>query len=387
MPPVPGDSQGPIGVERAPPAFPAGERELKRGPSRSVRVARAEGGAEVVIKRFARAGPTRLLDRARARREFEVLRALHGSGVSVPRPLELREGLDACEVVMECASGAPLQAILEGRAPWPVPPRRVARDLGRLLAELHARGLDHPDLHAGNVLVQPAGGLVALDFHKARLGARLTGETLERHLVQLAAGAREFAPRSFRARFAAAWRAALPAALVRELPPARELARRVEARARILRREVVRRRQARWTRAGTAVEPLAPGGVWARAGCDPARIRALRAGRPGPGDHVLHPRSKRAARALWRTAARLYEHRVPCAAPLLLDCAAARPWLALDLPPGARPARPAELAAARTLLAAELGERALAAALEPAHVWIDAGGRPLLVAVAELADA
>jgi tRNA A-37 threonylcarbamoyl transferase component Bud32 len=364
------------------------ERELKRGPARSVRLVATDGGARV-IKRFEGRGPFSLA-RSRARREFRLLSALHAAGLRVPRPLALSGVRGGHEVAMEWFPQAvALQALLDGRGPWPIPPARLAAALARLLAELQARGLDHPDLHAGNVLVLPSGELAALDFHRARLRRRLSAEDLERHLVQLAAGTRESTPRAFRARFLRDWLGSLPSELAAGLPDRAALAARVEARARILRREVVRRRRARWMRAGTAVEPLSPGAGssgWQRVGADGGRIAALAAGRPRAGELLLVPRSARAARALWLTAARLSEHRVASAAPLAL-CVAPRPWLALELPAGARRAFPGELPGARARLQAELARRGLAARLADGEIWFAPGGRPLIAGAGELHDA
>jgi tRNA A-37 threonylcarbamoyl transferase component Bud32 len=349
---------------------------LKQGLSRSVRV----GPDGRVVKRFHRRPLSLGRDRARAEREYEVLRALDAAGLPVPRPLELRAGEDgAYEVVMEWLDGAAsLQSILDGETRWPIEPERLARALGRLLAALHGLGLEHPDLHAGNVLVLPDGELRAIDFHKARLGEGLDAAALESDLVQLAAGTREFVGPRFRARFLIEWYRAVAR---EDLPPRGELARRVEAAARPHRLAVVHRRRRRWTRAGTAcreLEGLNEGFV--RVGVEPARVTTI--GRDRSGVLVIERLTWRDARRAWYAAARLYEHRVPCAPPLCLVRRPA-PWLALELPAGGRPMVTGETGLAP--LAAQLIDRGLdLSELRPEHLWVDGRGRPFVAGLPAL---
>ena len=405
---------------------------LKQSLKRSVRLVEAEGGRRQVVKRFHGAsepprGARRLPgmgaipglgalrsahDAARARNELELLSHLHASGAPVPRPLELRRGAGGGhEVVMEWVpDSVTLLEVLAGEAPYPVAPPELTRRAARLLAALEARGLDHPDLHAGNVLVDPRGELVAIDFHRARLVDRLDAGALESHLVQSCAGSREFVSRSERRRFLSEWFRALPARLARQLGPApdlRALARRVEDRGRELRRATVLRRQARWTREGTAVAPLAPelwpgSRGWIRAGADPARLAALLRSPSAPESTPEAPRHRSGLRgwrasdrvggappadlllarprvpellAIWLASARLFEHRIPCAAPLAVSTGP-RPWLALELPAGARPANADELPSARARLLEALADRGLRAELAEEHVWVAPGASP-----------
>jgi tRNA A-37 threonylcarbamoyl transferase component Bud32 len=389
-------------------------RVLKRSPARSVRLVADGDGGRVVVKRFHGSDATRwprtlsgLLDAARAgaraRNEFALLEGLHASGAPVPRPLELRRAAGGgYEVAMEWFPDAvTLLELLEGAHPAPLPPAALADELARVLAGLQARGLHHPDLHAGNVLVGPQGELVLIDFHKARLGRPPGPAALERQLAQLAAGTREFVPRSLRRRFLRSWRAALPpelaGAVAASAADERTLARRVEAAGLRLRRETVLRRRGRWTRAGTAVEPLAGAPGWQRVGADPALLAAVAAHAGGNASTIPEQRPSgarpwvRAGRdrethallAVWRTAARLHEHRLPCAAPLAL-ATGSPPWLALELPAGARPAEAGERAAARDRLAALLADRGLAAALADEHLFVLPSGAPCAVGLAEL---
>ncbi len=354
-------------------------RALKQGVSRSVRV---ESSGRIV-KRFSRRAPSLGRDRARAAREYGLLRALEAAGAPVPHAFELREGQGGgWEVVMERLEGAfSLQAILDGEQRWPVAPERVARGLGELLASLQELGLQHPDLHAGNVLVLPDGSLRAIDFHKARLREAPGADALEESLVQLAAGTREFVGARFRARFLLAWYRRLADGSRAALPDAGQLARRVEQRARPHRLAVVYRRRRRWTREGSACRAL--GGEsegFVRVDVDAARVTAI--GRDRSGVLVVERTSWRELRRAWYAAARLFEHRVPCAPPL---CVVRRPkpWLALELPEGARPMVTGETGLG-PLAAALIDRRLDLSRLRPEHLWVDGRGRAFVAGLPAL---
>jgi tRNA A-37 threonylcarbamoyl transferase component Bud32 len=312
---------------------------LKQGPGRSVHLERGPDGDVVrVVKRFHGAGPwSWLRDRTRSRREFEALRALHALGLPVPEPLERTRIGGVWEVAMGwLPDTVTLQSLFPARELWPLSPERLAAPLGQLLAGLHAAGLDHDDLHAGNVLVGPSGAVWAIDFHSARLRRKLDARVLMRDLVQLAAGAREFVPQRFRARSFVAWRRALPAALREGLDAPALLVAQVERQARERRRDVVRDRRRRWTRAGSAVRRVAGAGVsgfervdlepgWARelafACARTSKLRRLDLPFPGEGARrllVLRGGSYAQLRETWYAAARLDEHRIPVMSPLCL---------------------------------------------------------------------
>jgi RIO-like serine/threonine protein kinase len=159
-------------------------RTLKSSPARSVRLeygggTDGRGEAEPrVVKRFAAGGLFSVpRDAARARREHALLTELHACGLPVPRPLSLERRGDGWEVAMQWIPQArTLQERLLAGDTRDLP----ARALGTLLARLQAAGVDHPDLHPGNVLIDAAGSAWAIDFHKARRGGRPAVAQLKR---------------------------------------------------------------------------------------------------------------------------------------------------------------------------------------------------------------
>jgi len=369
---------------------------LKVGSHRTVRV--ADGGTSpasspgpVVVKRFARGGPLGWLrDRRNARREFALLTELHRRGLPVPRPLGIERAGAGYEVAMERIDGAPLLDVLASDR-TDATDAELARELGRLLARLQRAGLDHPDLHARNVLLRPNGELVAIDFHAARLHAT-AGDALpptwRRDLVVATAGLRDVTSRTFRARALAAWLDALAA------PPAprRELARSIEDEARRLRHRVVQKRRLRWTRAGSACRAVDRGAARGFVANElteadvEALLAALRDGRHELAGrrHWLFVRGpERDVRAVYENAARLLEHGLPAARPGAL-WVHPDPVAVLALPAGSRPAATVEAAEHERFLA-RLADRGLALGARP-EWWRGPEGELALGRVTRLGD-
>src|SRR5262245_7523789 len=191
---------------------PGEARILKSGPARSL-LLDATTTPATVIKRFHHPRPwSAVLDRRRAQREFELLRRLHERGVGVPCPLSFGRGERGWEVRMRCIEGAtPLAELLRRREPPPGGWPALLSALGELLAEVQGAGVEHPDLHPGNALVDPRGRPFLLDFHAAR-ERTVDARAMLAALVACAAAGRETLGAVDRARFLAAWYRATPAA-------------------------------------------------------------------------------------------------------------------------------------------------------------------------------
>lgn len=353
-------------------------RTLKRNLNRTVRL-EEEGDRSVVVKRFHSPGPLRrLADGRRAQREFEVLRELHELGLPVPAPRALRREGGHWEVVTEWLEDAfPLDDCFLGHRPWPAPPERIAVRLGELLARAFEVGLDHSDLHARNVLLDPRGRVFLVDFQHARLGVHVDARQIQRDLVHLCAGVREHASLRFRARFLLALWRRLPLELRDWLLGPASLAREVETRAREHHRRRVARRWVRWTRESGACRPFRCGpaeGFASRALASETVDRVCREGldrfapvREGRTEKrrleleldgvrwlvVDGPRAD--VRLCWATLVRLHDHALPVIEPAIL-LEEPRPTAVFRLPDGSGPYDPLTVtAAARLDLARLLG--------------------------------
>jgi serine/threonine protein kinase len=138
------------------------------------------GGGTVLRRR--RGGPI-------PQSEVVAMRAAHRNGYPVPEVFDV----DGADMVMERVDGTDYLSLLT-RRPW------RARQVGRILAELHNRLLDvpieglglaahaepaealvHGDLHPGNVLASPEGPVV-IDWENAGTGPR-DGEVASTWLV------------------------------------------------------------------------------------------------------------------------------------------------------------------------------------------------------------
>ena len=326
--------------------------ELRRAPGRQVTLDSERG---VVTKSFrGRTARARLLDGLRAKREFELLTHLVESGVRVPEPLGLEHGSDGVWRVhlAEIPGARTAEEALQPQAGR----ERLLGELARLLAGLHRAGVDQPDLHAKNALVDAAGKAWAIDFHAARhLLGGMRARILHRDLVRLTAAHREGLGLRARQRFLLNWWRALPVELAERLPERGEFAATLEAEGRRARRAACAayaKPSSRYFRVGgscraVAAEDLASGEVppgfqpsarWlARRDAPPAHSAAALAGEPHPAlARITGTRSD--VEAAWGAVARLAAHGLPGPRPLLLDRrepALASAWFDFDL--GAEP--------------------------------------------------
>lgn len=293
---------------------------LKSSPSRSV--LREPGG--VLLKRFH--SPSllgRIRDRQRAERESQALERLRQAGLPAPRPLGVSRAQGAWELRMQEVPGArTLEQLLTADELAPAAMARLGSDLGELLAQLERSGLHHPDLHAGNLLVDDTQQLWLVD--PARLSRRLPKSSSRTSLVRLAAGVREISRSRFRRHFLEAWWAST------HKHPAGEIetfAERVEILARAYRLKHVERRLQRWLRRSGASMLLDDG---QRRG-----VRALAEFEPGGSERLLEFPTADQARAAWLQLAKLREHNLPAWPPAELELAP-RPGVRVCLPAGAQ---------------------------------------------------
>ena len=162
-----------------------------------------DGERRWVLRHYRRGGlVARLLDdsylwtgaeRTRSFREWRLLRLLHGWRLPVPAPVAARyerrgfvyradlitEELPTRRTLAQSLAAGPLDA-----ATW--------RAVGACVGRLHARGVQHADLNAHNLLLGDGGEVYVLDFDRGRVRARGAWERqvlarLERSLAKVTA--------------------------------------------------------------------------------------------------------------------------------------------------------------------------------------------------------
>jgi lauroyl/myristoyl acyltransferase/tRNA A-37 threonylcarbamoyl transferase component Bud32 len=314
------------------------ETNLRVAPGRRVSLDAERG---IVTKRFRDARPG-WRARQRAKQEERVLRALGARGAAVPAWLGTDRQADGT-ICVHLAAIPRATTVLENLTP--TGPNPLMGAVGELLASLHNAGLDQPDLHAKNALVDPDGKVWAIDFHQARMRAELGPEVLLRDLVKLCGAHRETLSLRARQRFLVAWWRGLGPGLRENLPNRSLLAASVEDRGRRA-RQITCAGYAKPTsrffrisstmRAATAEEaarlagdpgahadpagaPLGDDRLLIRADAPEAHVDAAL----GSGEtdaRFLHLRGPHAAvEAQFGQAARLLSHALPGARPLVLD--------------------------------------------------------------------
>jgi 3-deoxy-D-manno-octulosonic acid kinase len=142
-----------------------------------------DGERRWVLRHYRRGGlVARLLDdtylwtgaaRTRSFREWRLLRQMHDWRLPVPAPVAARyersglvyradlitEELPTRRTLAQALAAGPLEA-----ATW--------RAVGACIGRLHARGVQHADLNAHNLLTGDGGEVYAVDFDRGRLRAR-----------------------------------------------------------------------------------------------------------------------------------------------------------------------------------------------------------------------
>lgn len=381
---------------------PVRSEVLKSNPKRSVYLESGGGREPRIVKRFH--GPDlldRFRDRLRARNEFSLLAELRRLDLPVPAPLELRKSKAGWEVVLSFVENArPLDEWLRRSDRSREASGSLARDLGRLVARLFALGLDHRDLHPGNILVQEPDTsspcLWLIDLTKSRLRNSLTADGILNDLIQLGAGTRETSTDAERRRFLVALYAQLPGGLAGLLPGIKELGRAIEDGARTFRARDIARRTRRWLRDSSSVEPYDDerGRGYLRRDLDrdlPLTIARSHLPSDGSDAHleldgrtilVQHSGTARDRRRAWVHQVRLFTHGLTALEPLCLSEAPSG-WFAFGAsghwtPIGTGPAR-SEVRAALTrslgTLAGSLHDRLLdLPSWDPRGFWSDGNG-------------
>jgi len=177
------------------PEYWRGRRELKevtggRGAAWFIDA----GDRQWVLRRYRRGGFVARLstdayvwmgeEKVRAFAEWRILAHMVQRGLPVPTPVAARYSraglLYRCDLITErIADAEPLSAAL-GRGALP---ESVWRGIGAVLARLHGEGIDHADLNAHNLLLDPRGAVSVIDFDRGRV--RAPGAWSQRNLRRL----------------------------------------------------------------------------------------------------------------------------------------------------------------------------------------------------------
>ncbi len=221
----------------------------------------------LIVKRYhVRSWRERLkyfLTASRAQREWEALGTFECCGVTGPRRLamgEVRRGgaLTRAGLIMETVEHAvPLPTALRGARPCDS--EALFRHVGTEIARMHAAGVDHTDLHAGNILVSTRGHTVyLLDLHATYLGAALPVARRTNNLARLFHSLSDYLDYPRARALLDAYRQLDPAV---ELPPTSRWVDRLEAQARALENVRLRSRSKRcWRNSSEFVKEAR--GLW-----------------------------------------------------------------------------------------------------------------------------
>jgi tRNA A-37 threonylcarbamoyl transferase component Bud32 len=179
-------------------------RIIKQGPHRTVyRV--VLGGLSFFVKHNrlydVRAWLRELVRPSKARMEYEHALAVAARGVPTFVPLAIGENRsvlgpgDSFLITLSLDHTEPVGSFIETTIPQFSPARRarvrqrLAQELGKLVARMHAAGIAHDDFHAGNLLVRLAPDdkplLYVIDLHALRLGEPLNWREIRANLVML----------------------------------------------------------------------------------------------------------------------------------------------------------------------------------------------------------
>lgn len=293
-----------------------------------------------------------------------MLGRLAERGIRVPSVRGVRRGKPGWELVTQFVEGAPtLFDLFQGTASWPRPPEQVARELGVAAARALLAGLEHRDLHPGNILIDGTGKPWLVDVAHARLRRAPSPLRLSLDLLRLTAASRENATIGFRQRFLLAFFREIPdeirvAMCGRGLG---DLARRLEEGGRLARVHVLSRQESRWMRDSSAARTIQKGELsgWVRRDLVETALVSLLARAEGvllaasipSGWTVLDRRPERHGTSFeevycsglwptvqlrWLTLASLEMHGIPAARPVLL-LRRPLPLLIVEVPLGSRP--------------------------------------------------
>ena len=112
-------------------------------------------------------------DRTRAFREWRLLRQLRAWGLPVPAPVAARyQRAGLCYRADLLTAELPVRRTLTQALQQAPLPLEAWQAIGRCVGSLHARGVQHADLNAHNLLVGATNDIYVLDFDRGRIRPR-----------------------------------------------------------------------------------------------------------------------------------------------------------------------------------------------------------------------
>lgn len=181
-----------------------GALETTRGGRGMVAFVRASQGQRWVLRHYRRGGlmarltddlyPWTGADRTRSFREWRLLRQLRAWGLPVPAPVAARYQRAGLLYRADLLTAElPVRRTLTQALQQSSLPLETWHAIGQCVGSLHARGVQHADLNAHNLLVGPGSDIYVLDFDRGRIRARGEWERavlarLRRSLLKVTAG-------------------------------------------------------------------------------------------------------------------------------------------------------------------------------------------------------
>ena len=120
---------------------------------------------------------------SRTRNEARIMREARAAGVRTPciYDIDLRE----CSITMEYVEGMTAKEAIDS---YPDDAEKIAAEIGRTAARLHAAGICHGDLTTSNMIVCPDGTLCLIDFSMGCTKATMEDIGIDARLMERAFG-------------------------------------------------------------------------------------------------------------------------------------------------------------------------------------------------------
>jgi 3-deoxy-D-manno-octulosonic acid kinase len=164
-----------------------GTLDTTRGGRGTVAFVRASPDQRWVLRHYRRGGLMAHLsddlymwtgaDRTRSFREWRLLRQLRAWGLPVPTPVAARYQRAGFFYRADLITAElPVRRTLTQALQQASLPTETWHAIGQCVGSLHARGVQHADLNAHNLLVGASNDIYVLDFDRGRIRARGTWE-------------------------------------------------------------------------------------------------------------------------------------------------------------------------------------------------------------------